>query len=437
MPIRRFPVPLLLLVLAAAPPALAAPTVVADFESGDALRRVRSWKTSATRVPDEPGHALRWRVRPTGETVALEIGGVPRDIRRVRRLRFRVRSEGSVRDELQVRFRAGRAALAAKLGPVGAEWRTVELLLPEMRVIAGPFDPRRTESIRFVSFGARGFTLRVDDVALETGGGGWRWTEREILARVFGEERLAAVRTIETDHFRIHTDSAAAGREFPAALEEMHDFICDALSLEADGVGRIPAYVFGSDARYHDFCVRRGWPRAFAKATAGHASRDYFATFCQSPRSPVLVHEMTHSVLQRALGEGGGSWFQEGAAVYVEERWRGRSPAARFAADLRAGRFVPLRRFLARERLIDGPDAAGGAATAAGRAMYLQAGAFFEFLRRGPPAERRPDALFHLAQIREEGAGRRAAVVEVLGRSVAELEKSWFLWGSRPPDPAE
>ena len=44
-----------------------------------------------------------------------------------------------------------------------------------------------------------------------------------------------------------------------------------------------------------------------------------------SPGSATVTHELTHSIVNRTLGEGGGSWFQEGIAVHVENRWQRKS----------------------------------------------------------------------------------------------------------------
>jgi hypothetical protein len=407
--------------------------LVSDFESGKAMDSVRCASAPVTRValPDG-GHALCWDLPNDESTCGLSIGGTPRDVTGCRYLELRVRSEGVARDEVQVRLRSGDAVLTHPLCELGAVWREARIPLPEMKELGGRFDPQAVDEVRVVVFGAKGSRVLLDDIRLVPAPGGWRWTLAERAERVFGEKRAREVRTIETEHFVLFTDSSAAGRKFPRALETIHAYVLEELGLAAPP-GRIPAYVFQNRRLYHDFCVRHGFSRDHAASTAGHASAEYFSTYYQSPRAPVLVHEMTHSIFQRARGGGGGSWFQEGVAVFVENRWQKRSPALSFASRLRSGHFMPLRDFIACEKLIAMNDQRGGART--GAAAYAQAGAFFEFLVRGPPAEEVPDAIGKLAEVRAAGANRVAAVEKILGRSVEEIERAWVKWGSRPPKP--
>ena len=64
--------------------------------------------------------------------------------------------------------------------------------------------------------------------------------------------------------------------------------------------------------------------------------------------------------------------------------------------------------------------------------LMLQAGAIFEYLLEGPPADEKPGAIREMARGEKKGAERVAAVEKILGKSVEQIEKDWIRWGSRP-----
>jgi hypothetical protein len=127
----------------------------------------------------------------------------------------------------------------------------------------------------------------------------------------------------------------------------------------------------------------------------------------------------------------GGSWFQEGVAVYVEHHFRHESAASSFAANLRSGQFVHLADFMKIPKLIAEHDAKGGPRTP--ERLYLQAGAFFEFLVRGPMSDKAPTLIATLARSRATADEAPARVAAVLGSSLEDVEKAWGAWGSEPP----
>jgi hypothetical protein len=203
--------------------------------------------------------------------------------------------------------------------------------------------------------------------------------------------------------------------------------------MQDAGQEKLPVYVFQSSELYFDFCVRQGWSRADAESTGGHGSGVYFATYYQSPKASVVAHELTHSIFHRAKGAGGGSWFQEGVAVFVEDRCVKRSSAAVFAPRLRSRQYLKLREFFTLRSLVLEDDVKGGARTA--DSLYQQAGAFFEFMVRGPLGESRPDAVTELAQLDLRGEEAIPEIERILGASAEELEQAWLAWGEDPPKP--
>jgi hypothetical protein len=144
-----------------------------------------------------------------------------------------------------------------------------------------------------------------------------------------------------------------------------------------------------------------------------------------------VAHELTHSIVHCTLGTGGGAWFQEGIAVYLEGRWRDRSVAADFAPRLRSDTYVPLAEFIAIPRLVRETDLTGGPREAGW--LYAQAGAFFEFLLWGPYTESAPNRL-KLLSILHAGRHEIAGEVErILGQTLDDVERAWVEWGSAPP----
>ena len=272
--------------------------------------------------------------------------------------------------------------------------------------------------------------MELDDIQLVRGANGWAQTKEEHLASLFGEKRVKKVKEIETDHFRIYTDSSGARTKFPRALEKAYVFVRKALDLP-EMENPLDVFIFQNSELYFDFCMRNGWTREEAVESAGHAWSGYFATYYQAPNSPVVTHELTHSLVHRTWGNGGGSWYQEGTAVCVEERWQKRDAATLFASRLRSGETMPLAEFMRKKRLIRSDDVRGGAGTAG--ALYDQAGAFFEFLMRGPFAERRPSAIRELAKVDWDADTIVERVERIYGTTLLELETAWKEWGSDPP----
>ena len=386
-------------------------------------------------LPPEKKNATsagRWVVPSSKGTVWIDLEEIPPTLEPYRFLRLRARAPKGFDEEVYVRFRGDTGYLSTVMPPLDkrGKWTDIEIDLPRMERDASPA-PDEDYVMRLVVFGTDGFQLDIDDIELHRGPGGWSMTQEEYVASVFGEKRRKKVKDIETAHFRIHTDSAGARTKFPAALEKTYDFARETLGLE-EMKEPLDVFIFQSSKHYFDFCVRKGWTQEAAERTAGHAWSRYFATYYQAPSSPVVAHELTHSLVHRIWGDGGGSWFQEGTAVCVEERWQKRDAATRFAPRLRSGNFVPLAEFMREARLIHGEDVRGGAHTS--HAMYDQAGAFFEFLLRGPLAEEKPDAIRQLAKVEWSAATIVREVERIYGRSLQELERAWKEWGGDPPE---
>jgi hypothetical protein len=407
---------------------------VADFEGSGSEDFADAWPPEVARVAaggKEKGHVLAWTLRAAEKVSYLQVYGAPRDVREHRVLRFRVRADRPFAPELHVRVESGiQDVIYSVVQGIGPAWKSVELLLPEMRPL-GAFDPRRVEDVSFTFFEGADGVIQLDDLEFETGPGGWQFTEPEMVARIFGEDRARKVKKIATKHFDIYTDSAAAQGKFPKGLEAIYDFVVKTLGTP-EMEEKLPVYIFQNPTLYVDFCVRHcGWTKEAADLTAGHGSGLYFATYYQAPEAPVVAHELTHSIFHRTMGAQGGSWFQEGVAVHVEHAWQKRSAAEAFAPSLRSGQFVPLAEFMALETLAFTKDAKGGPRTP--ERLYLQAGAFHEFLVRGPLSGPGKEAILQLSRTPKRTGEQPAYAARLLGRSLEALEKEWIAWGGNPP----
>jgi hypothetical protein len=115
----------------------------------------------------------------------------------------------------------------------------------------------------------------------------------------------------------------------------------------------------------------------------------------------------------------------------VENAWQKRSAAELFSANLRSGQYVHLPEFMAFPTLVFEKDTKGGPRTP--DRLYLQAGAFYEFLVRGPLSGPAREAIRQLARNPRDDREVPAYAARLLGRSLEALEKEWVAWGSSPP----
>jgi len=408
---------------------------IADFGRERDVEKIIVEDSSIERFPlgkgrrSKKGHAIRWTFPKDGPEACLTFTRVPADIREYRSLRLRARASRPLKGAIRMRLRSWDGELSHQLTGLSGKWRTFEVLLPRMS-LDREFKPEAVMVFRLFHRGSKGLKLELDDIELVKGAGGWKKTKAQHLADVFGEDRAKKVKVIETDHFEIWTDSKTARKKFPKALEQTYEYVCKELGIEGMR-DRLPVYIFQSSKLYHDFCVRKGWTRDYAEQTAGHAARGYFATYYQAPKSAVVTHELTHSIFHRSVGDMGGSWLQEGVAVYVEERWQKKDPAQTFAPLLRSGKYVPLSEFITMESLAAEEDITGGARTAG--ALYQQAGAFFAFLLRGPFSQRSSRIVGGLALLDPREEGYEAEIERVFGVKIEDVERAWLDWGKKPP----
>ena len=150
------------------------------------------------------------------------------------------------------------------------------------------------------------------------------WSKEEVEARWkrdfpedMHDQRITAFRT---EHY-IVIGTGSGAKAFGRAMEEYFDAIQEQFPFpDVEGQRLMPIFLFRTKDQYVDFYVHMtGIDEKQAARSAGHAYRDYYATTYSSPKDPTHIHEATHQIFSARLGlHGGGSWFQEGVAVYME-----------------------------------------------------------------------------------------------------------------------
>lgn len=210
------------------------------------------------------------------------------------------------------------------------------------------------------------------------------WTDEEAEARWRSwvpEDIADKMREpVRTKHY-IFLSNASGQDAFARKMEENYKIIRKTFPFpEVERRRLMPVFLFRTRDQYVEFTAKMwGASKEEAARSGGHASGDYYATSYESPNDPVHLHEQVHQIFQNRLRlRGGGSWYQEGVAEYVETRKNERSGAAR---EVKKGRHRSLRSFMQMGSLIystDGNDTKGG--SEAGD-LYKQAALFIEFMR--------------------------------------------------------
>lgn len=376
--------------------------------------------------------AIEWSVSEKQEWARLTIRAFPEDIRTYRALSMMVMADRPVEEgEITLRFaNSSMEYLYFQLPSLDKKWRKVNLPIPYFNRTSS-VDPTRMKCLKMLSWNLEPMTMKIKKFELVKGKRGihsWEPTESDRLARIFGEDRVKKVHEVETDHFTVLTDSKAVVGKFIQCLESHHDYVMNTLQLPPLK-DKLPIYIFRSADDYRRFCVRTGvYTKEEAEDTAGHGSGRYFATYYMEPNSPVVVHELTHSLVYRSLGSDGGSWIHEGFAEYSEITFQNRDVAAEFSVNLRNREFTPLREFIAFQSLafVDSKKDARKASK-----LYKQAAAFFAFLKKGPFADKFDEMAKSITSRHHGTEGEIKCLEKIYGMSLEDLEDQWVAWGKK------
>ncbi|MHC4780832.1 MAG: hypothetical protein ACYTFG_19855, partial [Planctomycetota bacterium] len=358
--------------------------------------------------------------------------GIPEDISPFATLRILMRATRQTRDQ-EFHIRLGSALdafLSGPLPPIGRSWKQVTVVIPDLRQ-RGSVDLARIRDLHLLAYEPDPVQIQIKSLKFVKGKknlANMSLTDAAMKARIFGADRAARVAEKRTDHFVLLTDSKAAATSLSQALEKMHDFVTEKLGVEALK-SNLPVYVFQRRSDYVDFCVSfAGYDRGHAEGTAGHGSSRYLALVYTKPDDPVVIHELTHAMVQRTLGPHGGSWLQEGFAVYVEMAYRKKDAAKAFSSALRSRNFSPLVVFLSTEKL---SKAESKMQDNAAQQLYDQAGAFLVFLKEGPLSDKYEKLVETLTRHYAEPGDHPKIVAKLLGKSLGDVESQWYAWGTK------
>jgi hypothetical protein len=247
-----------------------------------------------------------------------------------------------------------------------------------------------------------------------------RWSDAEVKERWERDVPLKARKdpmrpADRTAHYLIMTNSAG-GALFAKKMEENYEKIRAVFPFsEGEGSRLMPVFLFRSKEDYLAFCEQM---HAGGPGSKGHAYRDYYATWYESPNDPVHIHEATHQILFNRLGlSGGGSWFQEGLAEYMSTHRDDRNAMAQCVAK---GKAKHMKEFIAIPVLLSGGQTEA-------HDNYIEASLLIEFLRESDPTK----AKFPVF-LEKVGSARRSSLPEVekaietsLGWSIDQLDEAF------------
>lgn len=256
-----------------------------------------------------------------------------------------------------------------------------------------------------------------------------QWEEEEALARwerdrpkEFGGD----LKIVRTDHYIIFTNSSS-GKLFAKKMEECYDAIQETFPFEeVKGRKLMPVFLFRTKEEYVDYYAAiANTTKKRAANSKGHAWRDYYATYYDSPVDPVHIHEATHQIFSNRLKlSGGGSWFQEGVAEYMSTKKNERKGYARNAAKHEGQ--TPFLEFVVIPSLL---QSSGKSDTGENMAHnhYLQAASIIDFARNSKFGKKKfDDFLKAIGSVRRGGVGAiEAALQKVYGVDLAGFEAEW------------
>ena len=193
---------------------------------------------------------------------------------------------------------------------------------------------------------------------------------------------------------------------------------------EVEGRRLMPIFLFRTRENYIAFGMKKGDTREKAEKSGGHAWKDYYATWYEAPGDPVHIHECTHQVFGNRLRlDGGGSWYQEGVAVYIETSENDRNEVARL---VKKGEHTPLRELVQLRSLLHSSvdDIRGGSKAADN---YRLAGLLIEFLRESKFGKGKFEEFLYTVGNLPRGNVELidAAFQDLYGVSIDELDAEW------------
>jgi hypothetical protein len=256
-----------------------------------------------------------------------------------------------------------------------------------------------------------------------------QWTEEDAMAR-WERDRPKGLKgdlkIVRTEHYIIFTNSSS-GKLFAKKMEECYDAIQETFPFpEVEGRKLMPVFLFRTKDEYIDYYS------AIAKITKkqaanskGHAWRDYYATYYDSPVDPVHIHEATHQIFSNRLKlSGGGSWFQEGVAEYMSTSKNERKGYARNAA--RNEGQTPFLEFVVIPSLLNTPSKSETGEKMASN-HYKQAASIIDFAMNSKFGKKKFSEFLQAVGSAPRGnvEAIQAALQKVYGVDLAGFEAEW------------
>lgn len=213
------------------------------------------------------------------------------------------------------------------------------------------------------------------------------WSDERVATAIEAKFLPAEAKDIElvrSKHYIIFSTASGADR-MAKAIEEIYQAFEKTFPFEEPkGAPLLPIYLLKDHGQYTEWSMRStGWDREQAARSAGHAYRDYFATYFTGGADATMYHEAGHQLVgNRLMLYGGGSWFQEGMAVYFEDKWTKSKRLSSVASGMiKSDRYTKFRELFDVPSLLhsDGDSKRG---SIAGQ-RYVQSGTIIHFLAEG------------------------------------------------------
>jgi hypothetical protein len=190
--------------------------MIADFEGPDGAKAAEAVHGSAAVVPagtPNPTQCVRWTI-PAGRSFAsLYFRALPTDLTPYRTLRMSLRAQPASPGRMSVRFQTTTDDfLGTEIAELPTAWGPFEVDIAKLRT-HGRFDPKKVTALAFVFFDAKAGDVLLDDVELVTAPGGWKFSDKELIADLFGKERASKAKAIETADFKIYTVAGIVDRD--------------------------------------------------------------------------------------------------------------------------------------------------------------------------------------------------------------------------------
>ena len=214
-----------------------------------------------------------------------------------------------------------------------------------------------------------------------------KWSP-ELVARTietyFLPDEVQGIEVVRSKHYIIFSTAPGADR-MVKAMEEIYKAFEDTFPFEEPmGAPLLPVYLLKDHGQYTEWSMRStGWSREQAARSAGHAYRNYFATYFTGGADATMYHEAGHQLVgNRLMLHGGGSWFQEGMAVYFEDKWKKSKRLSSVASGMiKSDRYTHFRELFDVQSLLHSEGDSTRGSIAGQR--YTQSGTIINFLVEG------------------------------------------------------